>query len=187
MSEVSTLYKAALKVIVEDKLLVHPVDVKKIPTVIYEDVWKVTVFKNLQEVKREVIETIALLEEEYDKVCELYHKYNYIWDKTSAGLRMLHPHAENPPPPPPMMFHRIFLKKSDLDELLDVIDAYIGRKWEQVDAYCEEITQLQLHYEFNVKPSKLYVEVDGKFERRMSALKRRIRLNKIIIYHLEGE
>ena len=68
-----------------------------------------------------------------------------------------------------------------------MIDAYIGRKWEQVDAYCEEITQLQLHYEFNVKPSKLYVEVDGKFERRMSALKRRIRLNKIIIYHLEGE
>ena len=63
MAEVSTLYKAALKVIVEDKLVVHPVDVRnQIPPMIYEDVWKVTAFKNLQEVKRDVIGTIALLE-----------------------------------------------------------------------------------------------------------------------------
>ena len=193
MVEVNTLYKTCLKHIVEQNLLSHPVDIRNhIPQIIYEDLWNVQSIKNFQQVERGLYSSIAYLESQYEDVEPFYAEYANMWEIACSEMHRInaaYPDDRNPPNPPPMMFFRLYQKYLDYDQMLDVFDEWIDKKWELVEEFSEEKEKLITQYgDFDFKIESIFIakeEDDHLFAERMESLHRSLDENRVVIYEEE--
>ena len=70
MSAVSTLQSLCAQLIVQNNLVVHPVNIKHIPHTIYGDLWNLTALKSVYMREMYLIKKIDIIEDLLDEVEE---------------------------------------------------------------------------------------------------------------------
>ena len=149
MFKVNTLEEICAQLIVEQGLVIHPVNCNltvhpidtrlHLPENIYSYIWHLQSLKNMHEKNVDIVEkylehSIDYLEFELDDVEEQEKYWSDIWSKVSDELKKMNAPNEydmNPPSAPPMLFFQLYCKATAYRELVDIMEAFVDRKWEQ--------------------------------------------------------
>ena len=188
MSAVSTLQSLCAQLIVQNNLVVHPVNTKHIPHTIYEDLWNLRALKSVYMREMYLIKKIDIIEDLLDEVEEGAEFYEDVWMVVSEDLTALNApdlYETNPPSAPPMMFFRLYQKVQNLKEIVGTLDKWVDRKWDQVyvnDGEKEKYLQVYGNVIFNVDAPTLDDEVDREYEDKVDTLIERNRRNPIAIH-----
>ena len=149
MFKVNTLEEICAQLIVEQGLVIHPVNCNlsvhpidarlHLPENIYSYIWHLQSLKNMHEKNVDIVEKYLerkcdFLEVELDNVEEQEKYWSDIWSKVSDELKKMNAPNEydtNPPSAPPMLFFQLYCKATAYRELVDIMEAFVDRKWEQ--------------------------------------------------------
>ena len=149
MFKVNTLEEICAQLVIEQGLLIHPVNCNlsvhpidarlHLPENIYSYIWHLQSLKNMHEKNVDIVEkylehSIDYLEFELDNVEQQEKYWSDIWSKVSDELKKMNAPNEydtNPPSAPPMLFFQLYCKATAYRELVDIMEAFVDRKWEQ--------------------------------------------------------
>ena len=149
MFKVNTLEEICAQLVIEQGLLIHPVNCNltvhpidarlHLPENIYSYIWHLQSLKNMHEKNVDIVEKYLerkcdFLEVELDNVEEQEKYWSDIWSKVSDELKKMNAPNEydtNPPSAPPMLFFQLYCKATAYRELVDIMEAFLDRKWEQ--------------------------------------------------------
>ena len=204
MFKVNTLEEICAQLVVQQGLLIHPVNCNltvhpidtrlHLPEHIYSYIWHLHSLKNTHEKNVETVEkylqhSIDLLEGELDNVEEQEEYWSDIWSKVSDELKTLNAvnqYDPNPPPPPSMMFFQLYCKAKDLGELADIYTAFVDRKWEQREKNYERkekwfISGSSEFVPFEVDEDNLDDDLDREYMWAIDTVQEKIQNNHIIV------
>ena len=204
MFKVNTLEEICAQLVVQQGLLIHPVNCNltihpidtrlHLPEHIYSYIWHLHSLKNTHEKNVETVEkylqhSIDLLESELDNVEEQEEYWSDIWSKVSDELKTLNApnqYDPHPPPPPSMMFFQLYCKAKDLCELADIYTAFVDRKWEQREKNYERkekwfISGSSEFVQFEVDEDNLDDDLDREYMWAIDTVQEKIQNNHIIV------
>ena len=204
MFKVNTLEEICAQLIVQQELLIHPVncnltvhpiDTKvALPEHIYSYIWHLQSLKNIHEKNIETVEkylqrSIDLLEAELDNVEEQEEYWSDIWSKVSDELKTLNAsnHYDSyPPSAPSMMFFQLYCKAKDLGELADLMDAFTDRMWEKREKNYERkekwfISDFSESAQLQVDVNNLDDDLDREYMWAIDTVQEKIQNNHIIV------